>query len=70
MSCKIFNKAFFSINLKLDFSPLFFANAYTPTHPNANYSQLASHSKKSSLYCTQARLNDKSSQLALLSDKI
>ena len=47
MSCKLFNKAFFSINLKLDFNPLFFANAYTPTHPNKNNSQLAQHFKKS-----------------------
>ena len=46
MSCKLFNKAFFSIILKLDFNLLFFANAYTPTHPNDNSSQLASLSEK------------------------
>ena len=39
MGCKIFNKAFFSIILQLDFNLLFFANAYTPTHPNENNSQ-------------------------------
>ena len=39
MSCKLFNNVIFSIILKLDFNLLFFANAYTPTHPNANYSQ-------------------------------
>ena len=34
MGCKLFNKAFFSINLKLDFNPLFFAFLPNDLHTN------------------------------------
>lgn len=67
MSCKLFNKAFFSIILKLDFNLLFFCKCL---HTNAPKRKLFSISLTFPKILLLHHLNDKSSQLALLSDKI